>query len=146
VGHGDRRGKDTAIDWSTLQLACRPIRQAFVATLQRVVELGYQRGEGTPWAKTVRTCHELLPVADGLWTILEMEGIEPTNNAAERALRQSVIQRKIRDLPSNSLRSNRPAAPSAAAGCSRSPPPSCNRGGMSGSSWSRPGSPTTAAG
>jgi transposase len=87
--------KDAAIDWSTLQQGCRPIRQAFVATLQRVVELGYQRGERTPWAKTVRTCQQLLPVADGLWTFLEIEGIEPTNNAAERALRQSVIQRKI---------------------------------------------------
>ena len=31
-----------------------------------------------------------------LWTPLETRGIEPTNNAAERALRQSVIQRKIR--------------------------------------------------
>ena len=87
--------KDAAIDWSTLQQGCRPIRQAFVATLQRVVELGYQRGERTPWAKTVRTCQQLLPVADGLWTFLEIEGIEPTNNAAERALRQSMIQRKI---------------------------------------------------
>ena len=78
-----------------MQQGCRPIRQAFVATLQRVVELGYQRGERTPWAKTVRTCQQLLQVADGLWTFLEIEGIEPTNNAAERALRQSVIQRKI---------------------------------------------------
>ena len=78
-----------------MQLAGRQIRKAFVATLQGVVELGCQRGERTPWAKTVRTCHQLLPVADGLWTFLEMEGIEPTNNAAERALRQSVIQRKI---------------------------------------------------
>jgi transposase len=34
-------------------------------------------------------------VADALWTFLETRGIEPTNNAAERALRQSVIQRKI---------------------------------------------------
>jgi len=34
-------------------------------------------------------------VANGLWTFLEIEGIEPTNNAAERALRQSVIHRKI---------------------------------------------------
>ncbi|TVS04763.1 MAG: hypothetical protein EA413_08580, partial [Cyanobium sp. PLM2.Bin73] len=33
--------------------------------------------------------------ANGLWTFLEIEGIEPTNNAAERALRQSVIRRKI---------------------------------------------------
>ncbi|WP_370525832.1 transposase [Synechococcus sp. CBW1004] len=34
-------------------------------------------------------------VAAGLWTFLEIEEIEPTNNAAERALRQSVIQHKI---------------------------------------------------
>ena len=89
------RYKDGTIDWSTLQQGCRPIRQAFVGTLQRVVELGYQRGERTPWAKTVGTCRQLLQVADGLWTFLEIEGIEPTNNAAERALRHSVIQRKI---------------------------------------------------
>jgi hypothetical protein len=87
--------KDRTIDWPTLQQGCRPIRQAFVATLQQVVEMGYQRGERTPWAKTLRTYQQLLQVADGLWTFLEIEGIEPTNNAAERARRQSVIQRKI---------------------------------------------------
>ena len=59
------------------------------------MELGYERGERTPWAKTVRTCQPILQLADGLWTFLETRGIEPTNNAAERALRQSVIQRKI---------------------------------------------------
>ena len=89
------RYKDRTIGWPALQHSCQPIRQAFVATLQRVVELGCQRGEQTPWAKTVRTYQQLLQVADGLWTFLEIEGIEPTNNAAERALRQSVIQRKI---------------------------------------------------
>lgn len=30
-----------------------------------------------------------------LWTFLEIQGIEPTINAAERALRQAVIHRKI---------------------------------------------------
>ena len=30
-----------------------------------------------------------------MWTFLETRGIELTNNAAERALRQSVIQRRI---------------------------------------------------
>jgi hypothetical protein len=89
------RYKDGTIGWPTLQQACVPIRQMFVATLQQVVELGYQRGERTPWAKTVGTCQKLLPVADGLWTFLKIKGIEPTNNVAERALRQSVIQRKI---------------------------------------------------
>ena len=83
------------IDWLALQQSCRPIRQEFEATLKRMVELGYQRGERTPWAKTVRTAQQILQLADGLWTFLETRGIEPTNNAAERALRQSVIQRKI---------------------------------------------------
>lgn len=57
--------------------------------------LGCGRGERTPWARTARTCQQLLPVADGLWTFLEIRGIELTNNTAERALRPSVIQRKI---------------------------------------------------
>jgi hypothetical protein len=43
----------------------------------------------------VRTCHKLLKQKEALWTFLEIQGIEPTNNAAERALHQSVIQRKI---------------------------------------------------
>ena len=60
-----------------------------------MVELGYQQGDQTPWAKTMRTCQLLLKLADGLWTFLEIEGVEPTNNSAERARRQSVIQRKI---------------------------------------------------
>jgi len=87
--------KQGTIDWPALQQGCRPIRQAFEATLQQVVALGVQCGERTPWAKTVRTCQQILQVADALWTFLETPGIEPTNNAAERALRQSVIQRKI---------------------------------------------------
>ncbi|QPN66691.1 IS66 family transposase [Synechococcus sp. CBW1006] len=90
-GHWHRY-KEGKIDWPALQQSCRPIRQTFETTLQRVVELGYQRGERTPWASTVRTCQQLQKVTGGLWTFLENEGIEPTNNAAERALRQSVIQ------------------------------------------------------
>ena len=87
--------KDGAIDWPTLQLSCRPLRQHFEGTLQRVVDLGFAPKERTPWAQTVRTCQQLLLRKEALWTFLEIHGIEPTNNAAERALRQSVIQRKI---------------------------------------------------
>ena len=87
--------KDGSIDWPVLQQSCKPIRLAFEATLQQVVELGIQRGERTLWASTVRSCQKLLKVADALWTFLETEGIEPTNNAAERALRPAVIQRKV---------------------------------------------------
>lgn len=98
------RYKHGTIDWPALRQRCRPIRQAFEATLRRVVELGYQRGERTPWGKTVRTAQQILQVADALWTFLETRGIEPTNNAAVeevfsvgvRALRQSEIQRAFR--------------------------------------------------
>ena len=89
------RYKDETIDWPGLQESSRPIREDFEATLQRVVELGCERSERTPWAKTVRTCRQLLQRPEALWTFLEQEGIEPTNNAAERALRDSVIQRRI---------------------------------------------------
>ena len=43
----------------------------------------------------MRTCQQLLKHKQALWTFLEHPGIEPTNNAAERALRPAVIQRKI---------------------------------------------------
>lgn len=50
--------------------------------------------EKTPLAKTVRTCQQLLKVEAALWTFVMTEGIEPTNNAAERALRPAVLWRK----------------------------------------------------
>ncbi|WP_158218637.1 IS66 family transposase [Synechococcus sp. 1G10] len=87
--------KKGTIDWPQLQQRCQPIRQSFETTLQRAVDLGCERKERTPWAKTVRTCQQLLQRNQALWTFLERPGVEPTNNAAERALRQSVIQRKI---------------------------------------------------
>ena len=87
--------KGGTIGWYQLRQDCLPIRLAFEQTLQRVIDLGCQRGEKTPWAKTMRTCQKLLKQKKALWTFLDIQGIEPTNNAAERALRQSVIQRKI---------------------------------------------------
>jgi hypothetical protein len=36
----------------------------------------------------VRTCQLLLTLADGLWIFLEIEALEPINNAADRTLRQ----------------------------------------------------------
>ena len=84
-----------SMDWLALRRSCQPIRLAFEQTLERVVDLGCQRKERSPWARTVRTCQQLLKQKQALWTFLETPGLEPTNNAAERALRQSVIQRKI---------------------------------------------------
>lgn len=44
--------------------------------------------------KTEGTCRELLARETHLWTFVRVEGIEPTNNGAERALRHGVIYRK----------------------------------------------------
>ena len=42
-----------------------------------------------------RFARNLLKVWPGLWTFVEREGVEPTNNAAERGLRHAVIARKL---------------------------------------------------
>lgn len=45
-------------------------------------------------AKTAATCGELLKLEPALWTFLRRTGVEPTDNAAERALRHVVLWRK----------------------------------------------------
>lgn len=44
--------------------------------------------------KTQKTCQNLLLVEAALWTFVRVEGVEPTNNAAERAIRAGVLWRK----------------------------------------------------
>jgi transposase len=44
--------------------------------------------------KTRNFCLNLLDEYAALWTFCEVAGIDPTNNAAERALRHGVIMRK----------------------------------------------------
>jgi transposase len=46
-------------------------------------------------ARTHGFCRELWDHHERLWTFVEVEGVEPTNNAAERALRHAVIWRKL---------------------------------------------------
>jgi transposase len=40
-------------------------------------------------------CRELWEYRERLWVFVEVEGVEPTNNAAERSLRHAVIWRKL---------------------------------------------------
>jgi transposase len=51
-------------------------------------------GPGCGCAKTAGVCAEILKVEAALWTFARVEGLEPTNNAAERALRPAVLWRK----------------------------------------------------
>jgi transposase len=39
-------------------------------------------------------CSDLLRFGVSLWTFAQVEGIEPTNNLAERTLRKAVLWRK----------------------------------------------------
>lgn len=61
---------------------------------QRVGELLEQGSYTDPALRIVRFCKNLLENFNALWTFLETEDVEPTNNHAERSLRPSVIWRK----------------------------------------------------
>ena len=64
-----------------------PIREEIDALLLRGVFSGNRR--------LVGMCQELYDHRDWLWTFLNVPGVEPTNNASERALRHAVIWRKL---------------------------------------------------
>ncbi len=66
-----------------------------VAWLRPMVRSTLESGSGCACPKTATTCDELLRLWDCLWTFTRVEGVEPTNNAAERALRHAVIWRRI---------------------------------------------------
>jgi transposase len=69
--------------------------QERMSGLRREVKRILKRGTRSSCAKTAATCFEILKVEEGLWTFARVRGVEPTNNAAERALRHAVIWRRI---------------------------------------------------
>jgi transposase len=89
------RWREGQINRQELKSFTIPIRQVIETVLHQASDLGFATGEKTPWASTVRSCREILKVAPALWTFLENPDVEPTNNAAERALRPAVIHRKL---------------------------------------------------
>jgi transposase len=68
--------------------------RARMRPLRRRVERLLRQGAAGPPARTAGTCRELLKLAPALWTFVEIPGVEPTNNTAERALRPAVLWRK----------------------------------------------------
>jgi transposase len=73
-------------------------RAAFVrrmAPVRREVERLLLRGIQSGNKSLVGMCRELHEHRDWLWTFVRCEGVEPTNNAGERALRHAVIWRKL---------------------------------------------------
>lgn len=79
--------KDECLDRKTLVLKSVPIRSRMNRCLQH-----YLTSDDYDVRQTAKS---LLKHWDGLFAFLEYEGVEPTNNLAERALRPAVQWRKI---------------------------------------------------
>lgn len=83
VWHRFRAG---ALDRATLQAELDPVRLELRALLRA--------GATSEHAKTAGRCAELLRLWPALWSFARYAGVEPTNNAAEQALRPAVLWRK----------------------------------------------------
>jgi transposase len=79
-----RAGK---ISWKAFRRRMAPVRVEVDALILRGAFSGNSR--------LVGMCEELYKHRDWLWTFVDNEGVEPTNNTAERALRHAVIWRKL---------------------------------------------------
>ena len=62
--------------------------------IRREVEQLLEAGQTCGVPKTEGMCREILKVRQALWTFVRHDGVEPTNNAAERAIRPGVLWRK----------------------------------------------------
>jgi transposase len=80
------RVRDGTLSRARFQAAMRPHRRRVEAWLRRKAACRH--------AKTVATCREILALAPALWTFVDVPGVEPTNNAADRPLRPAVLWRR----------------------------------------------------
>ena len=65
-----------------------------VAPLQSALHDLLAAGSTLATTKTSALCKNLLKLEPALWTFVNVPGVEPTNNAAERALRRPVLWRR----------------------------------------------------
>lgn len=85
--HHWHRVRDGTLPWGPFQRE--------MVRLRREVKEALSEGARCPCARTAATCFEILKVEEGLWAFARVQGVEPTNNAVERALRHAVIWRRI---------------------------------------------------
>ncbi len=83
VWHQFRVGQ---LDRAGLIAQMQPVQDAFDALLDT--------GIACPDARVATLCRALDRLWPALWTFVDADGVEPTNNAAERALRPAVLWRK----------------------------------------------------
>jgi transposase len=80
------RARDGTLTRAELQLLSKPAQRRIVSLLEE--------GEGLSNKKVSGMCREILKLKVALFTFIDVEGVEPTNNAAERAVRFAVLMRK----------------------------------------------------
>jgi transposase len=80
------RVRDGTLSRADFQAAMQPIQ----AEVKALLEIGALLGQ----RQTRKTCQNILSLEPALWTFVTQEGVEPTNNAAERPLRRGVIWRR----------------------------------------------------
>jgi transposase len=74
------------LDRAALQERVRPVRRQLRALLEA--------GRGCADREAATFCANLLALEPALWTFVSVEGVEPTNNLAERVQRPAVLWRK----------------------------------------------------
>jgi transposase len=67
---------------------------SYMWPIRREVERLLEAGQTCGVPKTEGTCREILRLRQALWTFVRHPEVEPTNNAAERAIRPGVLWRK----------------------------------------------------
>ena len=81
-----QRVRDGTLNRSDFQTQVEPIRTQVHVLLCEGITLSQD--------KTRHTCENLLKLEPALWTFVYHEGVEPTNNHAERCLRRAVLWRR----------------------------------------------------
>jgi transposase len=80
------RVRDGTLGRAEFQLAMKPVRRRMLALLEE--------GRSLSCTKVSGMCKHILKLQNALFTFVDMDRVEPTNNAAERALRFAVLWRK----------------------------------------------------
>jgi len=89
--------RDKTLDRETFLAWMVPVRQQFETLLERAAKSGAEHVAGS--------CEDMLAHRAALWTFVDEQGVDPTNNHAERELRAFVLWRK-RCYGSQSQRGN----------------------------------------
>jgi transposase len=84
--HWWHRVREGTLSHASFGVYMRPIRRE----IERLLEAGQTCGV----PKTAGVCREILKRRQALWTFVRHEEVEPTNNAAERAIRPGVLWRQ----------------------------------------------------